>query len=264
MLWHETWRVVLLLAAFLLPAQTVVQAKEACSIRLLTENEPPFNFPGEHGPQGFTVDVVRELQERTGTKGQIIILPWARAYAAALTEPDTGLFTVSRIPERDSLFQWVGPVMVSSWGLYARPESNLHLKNLEDARQLSGISVYRSDVREEYLRQAGFVNLHTSPAFANSVRMMLSGRVPVVVAGEIDIDHQLQRMDLPPETVERVLTLKHTSQYIAFSLQTEPELVRRWQQALEEMHADGTLARLHARWLPAATLENLKALPALP
>lgn len=259
---HKTWLIFMawLLALVMLPAPCSASGEDR--LLLVTESGPPFNFLTQQGPAGYSVDIVRELLRRTEMHGEFHFLPWARAYNTALTQPDTLLFTISHTPERHDLFQWVGPVMYISWALYAKPESNLHIHDMDDARMLSGISVYRSDVREQYLRDLGFVNLHVSPAFSNSVQMMLGGRVPAVIADEMGIRHQLKRLGQPRSSVERVFIFKTMKLFLAFSKTTDPDIVARWRRAFEAMRRDGTLARIHARWdMPANTLQRLLALP---
>ncbi|MGE4292988.1 MAG: substrate-binding periplasmic protein [Desulfovibrio sp.] len=252
----------LLLAALLLCAP-LSWASELHTLRLLTEEGPPFNFLGKDGPQGFTVDLVRELLARTGTSGEISFLPWARAYDTALTEPDTVLFTISRTPERESLFRWVGPIMTLRWGLYALAESKIRVSSLEDARLLAGIATYRADVREAYLRNLCFANLYPAASFGNSVRMMLDGHVAAVIADGIGLFHYLKQEDIPTDSVEKIFTFKTIDLYIAFSRATDPELPARWQQALDALQRDGTYRRIHAHWLPPETLPTFDALPAM-
>lgn len=254
---------VLLIGALAFGNGRASAASETHALRLLTEVGPPFNFPGESGPEGFTVDIVRELLVRTGTTGAITFLPWARAYDMALREPNTVIFTISRNAEREERFQWVGPIMTLSWALFARAEEQLKVRSLEDARLLSGISTYRADVRENYLRGLGFANLHSAGSFESSVRMMLQGHVAAVVADGIGLLHYMKTQGLPADSVEQVFTFTTIGLYIAFSRNTDPALVLTWQKALEALRRDGTYARIHSRWLPPETLPDFDALPAM-
>lgn len=219
-------------------------------LRLLTEAGPPFNFPGRDGPEGFSVDIVRELLRRTGDSGAITFLPWARAYDTALHRPNTLIFTIGRTPERETLFRWVGPIATLDWGLFARAGSGLRPRSLEQARLLSSISTYRADARGEYLRAHGFANLYAATDFTSSVRMLLDGHVAAVVADDIGIGKALERLGGGPERVEKICTLQRLGLYLAFSAQTDPAVAEAWQRSFETMRRDGTVARLRAKWLP--------------
>lgn len=238
-------------------------AAEECRLRLLAEDGPPFNFPGVNGPQGYTVDIVRELLARTGCQGEITFLPWPRAYDEALNKPDTVLFTITRTPEREDLFRWVGPIASLTWSLFALPQSRLKVRSLEEARALSGISTYRADVREQYLRGLGFANLHSAANFENSVEMMLQGHVPAVIADSPGISHYLRQRGLPQESVENIFTLRTIDLYIAFSLQSAPHLGERWQRAFGHMLEDGTCERIRAKWLSGKKSQGFDAIPTM-
>lgn len=239
-------------------------AAQGQSLQLLTETGPPFNFPGESGPEGFTVDIVHELLRRTKTTGTITFLPWARAYGMALTTPDTVLFTVSRTAEREDFFHWVGPIIILQWGLYACTNTRLHITSQDDARLLSGISAYRSDVREDYLRKQGFANLYLASSFENSVQMMLEGHVPAVIADEIGIYHTLIRLGVPLDSVKKVFTFNSFELYIAFSRKSDATIATAWQNAFKELLRDGTYEQIHSKWLPLTPLPDFDALLAIP
>ncbi|MDX7833812.1 hypothetical protein SJS03_21745, partial [Aeromonas dhakensis] len=62
---------------------------------------------------GLSVDLLKRMLEVSGIgldrKG-IQLLPWARAYQMAQYDPNTVIFSMIRLPEREALFHWVGPI----------------------------------------------------------------------------------------------------------------------------------------------------------
>jgi len=50
--------------------------------------------------------------------------------------------------------------------------------------------------------------------------------------------------------VKSVFNLSTNMSYITFSKGTSPELVARWQKALDDMKTDGTFRQIYAKWLP--------------
>ena len=85
-----------------------ISRETSSELRLLTEQAPPTSFLRDAQPEGYAVEVVRELIRRTGSQARIELLPWTRAYFLAKSEADTGLFSVVRTAEREALFQWSG------------------------------------------------------------------------------------------------------------------------------------------------------------
>ena len=105
----------------------------AAELRLLTEEAPPTSFLHDGEPDGYAVEVVHELIRRTGSSASVELLPWTRAYHLAKSEADTGLFSVVRTVERESSFQWVGPILRGSTRFYSLKTSGLQIDSLEQA-----------------------------------------------------------------------------------------------------------------------------------
>ena len=61
-------------------------------LTVLTEDLPPLNYIDNGVLVGPSVEIVREIIKRLGTKEQIQVYPWARAYKMALEEKNIVLF----------------------------------------------------------------------------------------------------------------------------------------------------------------------------
>lgn len=227
-----------------LPAQT---------LRVLTEELPPLNFTENGRLTGLSVEVVEEILRRTGQTHEIQSVPWARGYRAALDEPNVALFSTTRSEERESLFQWVGPLVEWNFVFYKKRGSPIALRTLDDARRVGSIATYRDDSREQFLKSKGFNNLDSSPKLMSCARKLLEGRVDLWLDSNLSAHRIVRQLGHSPEEIEPVLTVKTSHLYIAFSRQTPREQVERWQEALNEMSRDGTFQRIHHRWLPDQT-----------
>ena len=99
----------------------------AYSMVLLTENFPPYNmakngknFAQNENIEGIAVDVLRETFKRAGISYSMTLrFPWERIYRLALENPGYGVFVTARVPEREALFKWVGPIGPDDWVLLA-------------------------------------------------------------------------------------------------------------------------------------------------
>lgn len=237
------WCVACLLLVALLPAR-------AADLRLLTEEYPPLSFMHDGRLDGLAVEIVDEVQRRVGSQASVQVLPWARAYQIALYEPDVGLFSTARTPERENLFRWVGPLFIGKTSLYARRGSGLQLHTLADAAAVDAVIVPREDYKQQLLKAAGLTNLQLVNTHEQMVRMLLMGRGTLMAANNLALPALLAGANASMKDVEALLTFQETAAYIAFSPGTAEDTVRRWQAALDAMRADGTLARIQARWVP--------------
>ncbi|WP_095133410.1 ABC transporter substrate-binding protein [Pseudomonas sp. Irchel s3h14] len=220
----------------------------AADLNLLTDNHPPLHFQQGNQLVGFGVDVVQALAERTGDQVHLQQVPLLRALHVATTEPATGVFTVLRTAERESQYQWVGPLMDVETALYsANTQQPVHC--LQDASTQGRIAVPRKWLAYDYLRKRGLNNLYGVETPAQMMRLARLGRIEFVVADTLSIATLAREEGLAPSQLHYQMPLMKQGTYIAFSPQTDARQVARWQQALDEMNRDGRLEQLKQRWL---------------
>jgi polar amino acid transport system substrate-binding protein len=218
---------------------------------ILTEESPPLNFIKDGEITGLATDVVRELVKRTGTDANIRLVAWQDGYQALLEQPDTALFSTAMTSERKELFQWVGPLAVLDTNLYGLKGSGIEIANLDDARKVGRIATVSKYYSEQMLKSEGFTNTESYPDRETTIRQLLDGKVQLVASGNTEIPDALKKAGLSVDEVKNVFTLSTDLVYIAFSKGTSPQLVARWQDALDRMKRDGSFAMIYAKWLPA-------------
>ena len=72
--------IITIASLFLFAAQPLFAAE----LTILTENLPPLNYEKDGELVGPSVEIVREIQSRVGSRDKIQVYPWARAYKMAL------------------------------------------------------------------------------------------------------------------------------------------------------------------------------------
>ena len=241
-----SWGAGLLLLLLLQPMVCLAE------LRLLTEQAPPTSFLRDGQPEGYAVEVVRELIRRTGNQARIELLPWTRAYFLAKSEADTGLFSVVRTAEREALFQWVGPILQGATRFYSLKSSKLRIDTLEDAARAGTLALPKQWYTYETLQRMGFTNLYGVPSSWQMVTMLKHGRVKLIATEDLTLREELASGGLTPEQVQPHLAFMRSDYYIVFSPQTAPALVERWRGELDGMRRDGSLEGILQRWLPAA------------
>lgn len=220
------------------------------SLTLYTEEYPPLNFSRAGKPAGLGVEVVEEILRRTGQQAQISVVPWARGYQAAQSEPNTGLFVTMRTDEREQLFKWVGPIIVAVTSFYALKGSGLHIASLEQAATAGTIAVPRQWYSYQTLKAKGLPNLYGVIGPQQMMNMLRHHRVPLAVVDNVTLNELLALGELKPADVEPLHSFMRTYAYIAFSPQTDDALISQWQRTLDEMKRDGSFATIYQRWLP--------------
>ncbi|MBS7562210.1 MULTISPECIES: ABC transporter substrate-binding protein [Pseudomonas] len=218
----------------------------AGELRMLTDNHPPLHFQqGEH-MTGFAVEVVQALAQRTGDPVQVQQRPMLRALRDASEAEDTAVFTILRTAERESRYQWVGPLMQTETALYARTGDHSAVTDLHQTR--GQIAVPRKWLVYRYLKQQGLDNLWGVDSPQVMIRLLQLGRVQYLVADTMSVSTFAAEEGMPFDQLSYQMPLMRQDAYIAFSPKVDAARVARWQRALEAMKRDGSLQRLKQRW----------------
>ncbi len=110
----------------------------AADIQLLTELWVPYVNPTKpSGAEGVAVDLVGAILDSAGISLEPTIQPWPRTYKMALHSKNVLVFSMVKIPERDKLFTWIAPLIVSepSVLVYAKNERLPKPQNVEDLKK---------------------------------------------------------------------------------------------------------------------------------
>ena len=160
----------------------------AQGLTILCEDDPPLQYQDKDGKiTGLTVEVVREIQRRVGSAEEIKLVPWARGYDAALAGPNIVLFSMARTPERERLFTWVGPVMETIYGFFARSDSRISIASIDEAKLAGRIGVYANDARDLILTRLGFTNLDRTTDNITNVKKLMAGRIDLYAGSSTQI-----------------------------------------------------------------------------
>ncbi len=213
-------------------------------LRIYTEDSPPGNYLKQGRAAGFAVEIVREILHRLNLPDNIQIVPWARGYNMALNQPNVALFSTTRLPQREKLFKWVGPLYAQTWGFYGIKNSGLKIHSLDQAKMVARIGTYNKDAKEQFLQQNGFVNLVSTNKNISNIKRIVEGNLDLWVSSDFNMPYLARQAGVDPDQLELVYAFRKVFNYIAFSLQTSDGIVNLWRQTLDEIKRDGTYAKL--------------------
>ncbi|MCP4162769.1 MAG: ABC transporter substrate-binding protein [Deltaproteobacteria bacterium] len=219
-------------------------------IEIGTVEEAPGNFTDENGViVGLSVDFVKEIQRRVGNNSPIEMLPGARFIHYSLEKPNYVVFSLSRSEAREDKYHWITLVMRKPLCMIARKDSNIIIKNLEDAKNYDGIGVLLNSVQHDFLIEKGFTNIETVRAQGLNLKKLYIGRMSLMYHSMHGAAKLCRDMNLDINEIEPVLILQVSNSSIAMSKDSDPAIVRAWQDAAKEIKADGTFDRLAQKWL---------------
>ncbi|WP_420234056.1 substrate-binding periplasmic protein [Pseudomonas sp. ABY48] len=245
-------RLVLAFASATLLLAGTVRAADT-SLVLLTENFPPYNmakngknFAQDENIHGIAVDIVREIFKRADISYSLTLrFPWERIYKLALENPGYGVFVMARLPEREKLFKWVGPIGPDDWIMLAKADSKIALGSLEQARQYK-IGAYKGDAIAETLAKQG-LNPIVVLRDQDNARKLVSGQIDLWATGD-PAGRYLARQE-GVNDLKTVLRFNSAELYLALNKDVPDDVVARLQKALDELRKEGEVDAIMARYL---------------
>ncbi|MGF6152484.1 substrate-binding periplasmic protein [Pseudomonas fluorescens] len=244
---------VLASASLLLAGAARAAEKTGTDLVLLTENFPPYNmakngknFAQEDNINGIAVDIVREMFKRAEiTYSLTLRFPWERIYKLALEKPGYGVFVMARLPDREKLFKWVGPIGPDDWIMLAKADSKITLESLAQARKYK-IGAYKGDAIAETLAKQGLKPIVVLRDQDNA-KKLVNGQIDLWATGD-PAGRYLARQD-GVTGLKTVLRFNSAQLYLALNKDVSDEIVARLQAALDQLRKEGVVDDIMARYL---------------
>jgi polar amino acid transport system substrate-binding protein len=237
---------------------------------MYTEQLPPYSYRENGTVKGITIDILGAVSAKTGTKFSpelVHILPWEKAYQAATAGRQTVLFSTARIPERENLFQWVGPISTERYVLFAGRDTNLTIDKPEDLTGLR-IGAGAGDAAGSILLDLGVdeSRIVTGNNVSELITKLESGQIDLWASPEYTGRYYTEQVTGNYYTYRVVYPLREVDIYYAFSRDVPDSTVRSYQKALDSLKEEkddtgiSTYERIFGRYIPSTGLSHLQYL----
>jgi polar amino acid transport system substrate-binding protein len=241
----KTRKFAALLTYVLLGSASATPQAETVPPLYLTTETPPYGAHAGDPAASLGTDLVREIMARAGIAYSIDVLPWKRAYTAALERRDACVYSTTRTPEREAQFKWAGPISKADWVLMGRADRKLALNKLDDARRYR-IGTYNGDARDQYLRERGF-DVDPAPSDLVNPRKLMLGRIDLWAASLGPSSLTLERLGYAGK-VAPVLVFNRIHTYLACNRDVPDATIARMNGALDAMERDGTARAIRDKY----------------
>lgn len=229
------------------------------TIQIYTEASPPFSYmTGQDTTrkvEGSSVDIVNEIQARTGYVNKINMSLWIDAYAIVQYLPNSALFNTTRTPERENMFQWVGPISTSKSYFYTLASSGLTVATMDQAKALQSIATPEGWFTYDYLVKNDFQNIvATSRTSMEAFQQLINGEVQALLMTDLDVKWLADISEVPMSNLTQQMQASDLKDYIAFSLNTPASTVQQWQNHLDAMKTDETFNTIWNQWFEGSPM----------
>ena len=220
---------------------------KAKNINVVTEYLAPYQINNADGSiGGSSTKIIRALFALTNDEYKITMMPWARAYYTAQTVKNTLIYSMSRTKSRENLFKWVGAIKNEKIFIWAMKSEHFNeIKRIKDLNNYS-IGIVRSSYAENFLKFHYFKKAHLLVNDDQSIKMLFNHRVDLIIGDEITFLPRIKKLGLDSSKMTKVIAVPELSVNlsIAFNLNSDPELVKRYQQAYLQLKKSGQLTEL--------------------
>jgi polar amino acid transport system substrate-binding protein len=224
-------------------------------IQLFAESAPPYSFYIDKGENqrmvGCSVEIVNEIQKRNGYIDKTNISTWEDAYQPPKYLPNSAVYTIARTPERENMFQWVGPISRNKTFFYTLTSSGINkIENLEQAMELKSIATPKEWYTHDFLRNNHFNNIVADAITSKEAfDQLINGEVEVLFLTDTDVKWLAKDSGIDEDRIIEHMEVIDPNGYIAFSLDTPTKIVEQWQANLDAMKADGIFDIIWEKWM---------------
>lgn len=225
----------------------------------LTEENAPLNYLDSSGKlSGISVALMDRLLEQIGSdrnRADFQVLSWARAYQSATTKRRQVLFAVSRTPEREELFHWVGPIYRANVVLLGRKGAQTNT----DLRRLAGkICAVREDVGHQQLRRLSVdeSQIELVSRGEQCAGMLKAKRLDYWAFSQDTAEWYLSKSGVSMDDIRVIRQLTEAPRYIAFSHDTQPLVLEAFRRSLNYLTLSGELEQIIQEELEKASLSS--------
>jgi polar amino acid transport system substrate-binding protein len=216
-----------------------LSAPLAETLHFVTEEYAPFNYTKDGKITGISIDQVKAITKAADVDYTIEIMPWARAFAMAQTQPMTCVFTAGYNRERADRFAWINPLLKDEMVLLKRKDGSKGPATLHEALAMK-VGSQRGDFAVEALESLGFKDIDLAADIDISVRKLISGRIDLMPTSI----KTYENLVMQGHAVEKAMLMEGQIYGLACHKETSPDLIARLQAELDRLVLSGEQDRI--------------------
>jgi len=236
----------------------------ALEISALTESLPPLNYEVDGKVVGFSSELLDLMAKEAELPITKQVLPWSRAYDMVGRHSNTLIYSLARTPERETLFQWVGPISSRRILLYKLSDrTDISIRTLDDARAYR-IGTTRESAAAKSLIKLGFAinglqdvpgpGLDLAAHDESNMKKFIAKRFDLLVSLDWAAAYNARNAGLGPDDLQAVWVLDESLSYwYGLNPATDPEVAKKLNAALQKIKNDGRYLQLKQKYLSKIT-----------
>jgi polar amino acid transport system substrate-binding protein len=227
----------LLLFSYFTSAISPNSAQNVINIKVVTEDTFPLQYVVNNKVAGPATELVEQVLSAAEVNYSIEVLPWARAYHLALTEPNILIYSLAKTAMRADKFKWVGRIIALDYYLYGSADSNINSQTTLDELKKYRIGTVRDSAVFQYLQKNGFNQLTTVVKGRQNVLLFQQNRIDFFPANKSSFQAICQQDSFNCNGLQPIykLDVSAVDLYIAFSSLTDDTIVKKVRVAYKQV-----------------------------
>ncbi|MCW8866442.1 MAG: transporter substrate-binding domain-containing protein [Colwellia sp.] len=229
----------------------------SAKVTLVTEHLPPYQMIKEDSSVvGFATEVVLNAVQRAELDYSLHGYPWVRSYNLALKKNNHCIYSIARLPSREKLFTWIGPVTEKNNAVIWSLKNNKHSKEiatLDDLKHYT-TAVNKNDATHVGMLAIGLTegeNLYVLEHTESLINLLVvRAEIDFIVADDITITHRAKLAGVPIELLHRVIEVESLplNFFLACNINTDKDIIEKLTTSLTNIHQDGTYQKIFSKW----------------
>ncbi|RVU42043.1 hypothetical protein EOE67_02330 [Rheinheimera riviphila] len=223
----------------------------ACGLRVLTEDLPPYQVVKNHQVvAGSAYLQVEAILRSAGLPCRTEVLPWARSFELARSQPNTLIYSLARLPAREHLFVWLAPLIQADYRFFSADHKVIEqIQQGQSPLDFIAVAVAGS-MMDSALQQLGFVPeqnlIHVKDVNAQW-KMLQIQRAQLTLAFEPDFKALADLKVRQTQFFASRQVVQKIQLYLAAHPQTDPVLLEQLRTAVEQQASQGLPVNVSGR-----------------
>ncbi len=228
-------------------ADLLDDVKQRGTLRIAVEGTyPPFNFRDDHGQlTGFDVEIAGAIAARLGVKPEYTTTEWSGILAGLQAgKYDVIVNQVAATEKRREVFDFSEPYVASAAQLIVRANETRPLATPADLKGKK-IGVGQGSNYADLARGIAGAEVKVYPGAPEYLQDLAAGRIDVAINDSLLIPYLAQKTRLPVKAGAPIGAVETNA--IPFR-KGNPKFKQAIDKALDELKADGSFAKISAKW----------------
>ncbi|GJJ03082.1 hypothetical protein RugamoR64_36200 [Duganella rhizosphaerae] len=239
-------RTLLSLAAALSCGTGFARAAQGKELRVVTTHLPPLVMENDDQHPGALLELLSELCKRVQMRLKLEFAPWKRALFLATSMPETAIFPVTRLLERETKFRWLAPMYEEHYMFLAASNGKFDILHPEEMKTRR-IALLRGAAQAAILQELGYRNIIEANSIEEVHRYLLKGMADAAFGEQHIIQSSLMSRSAQKD-FHLSAPVRTTIAWLAGSLDFDDTTVQLFQQTKAAMDADGTTRRILGKY----------------